>query len=697
METRLILTEKSSAMQAFSRALGGHQGTFDNFNYVLVHAHGHLMELANPDEQVDDPDIKAHLAKWSDVQSIPWPLDQFKWKLVPKKGARDTLNQIKRAGRDCDSLIIATDDDPSGEGDVLGQEIVDAIGWNKPVYRMRFADQEPASIKKALRNLEDMRDPWKVPAYRRGIARQRFDYATMQYSRLATHDLQLQGLDGTITPGRLKSAIVDKTYQQIKGRDNFTPEDQYQAIFVDENGTKFFNSKLPKYKERVKAELDMHKLRQSPVVTEKPVRKHQHAPKMMNFTTLGIAVHSRGFSLAQFINTYQKMYEAGFLSYPRTEDTAMTEEQWKSLEPLADDIAGLIGCPPDKLTHRDPRSPYVTNHKIAHGCNRPGLTVPKSLDDLESQFGKIGKTIYTVAAMSYLATMADDYEYDQTKAHIQDFPAFTATKNVKARMGYKFILGSVEQAIGSGKKKSNNDDGKPFGHTGTPNINVTKTKAPSKPSEKFILSYLIKESIGTEATRSQTLVAMTSKKSSRDPALKAGKSQLNLTPTGFATGGMMHGTLIASPNVTRQLSQMMGYIADGKWNYGKLYQTTATVINADRKTMEQNAGKLKADPYLKDKLPKPSVNRAMKKEGTFKPTGETVKFNVVYRGYHFTEDEQNALLNGETVTITIPDKYHKGGHTKVSGKLAHQSFKNKKGETIKYWGYKAEKYTRVNK
>ena len=77
---------------------------------------------------------------------------------------------------DKDAIVIATDNDPSGEGDVLGWEIVNALDWKGKVYRIRFADETPKGIIKSLNNWEDATEQFKQPIYLAGLARQRFDY-----------------------------------------------------------------------------------------------------------------------------------------------------------------------------------------------------------------------------------------------------------------------------------------------------------------------------------------------------------------------------------------------------------------------------------------------------------------------------------------------------------------------------------------
>ena len=82
-----------------------------------------------------------------------------------------------------DKIIIATDNDPSGEGDVLAWEVLEYIGIDKkPVYRLVFDDETPTSINKAINKLLKHFNPVTTEtsaAYTKGLTRQRFDWLTM--------------------------------------------------------------------------------------------------------------------------------------------------------------------------------------------------------------------------------------------------------------------------------------------------------------------------------------------------------------------------------------------------------------------------------------------------------------------------------------------------------------------------------------
>ena len=143
-------------------------------------------------------------------------------------------------------------------------------------------------------------------------------------------------------------------------------------------------------------------------------------PKLIDLASLSAKLSTSGVSAKEVLNTYQKMYEAKVVSYPRTEDKVITPEQFNDLLPLVDKIAGVVGVDTSLLTHKSPRSTHVKTGG-AHGANRPGPNVPKKLDDLV-QYGSCAPMIYEILAKNYLAMLAEDYEYEQQKGHVTDYP-----------------------------------------------------------------------------------------------------------------------------------------------------------------------------------------------------------------------------------------------------------------------------------
>ena len=92
-------------------------------------------------------DSKANRYKSWDVKNLPWNETDFSWKRVKKKNINDVLKNIKTILSGCDEIVIATDVDPTGEGELLAYEIIEELKLNKKqISRMYFDDESVNEI-----------------------------------------------------------------------------------------------------------------------------------------------------------------------------------------------------------------------------------------------------------------------------------------------------------------------------------------------------------------------------------------------------------------------------------------------------------------------------------------------------------------------------------------------------------------------
>lgn len=111
----LILAEKPSAARNFAKALGGKTGNYAGTEYKITNLRGHVMGLLPPDKQV--PTEKVEFYKSWDLENLPWNLNDFTWKKGILSGCKDIISGLKDELKEADCVVIATDVDPSGEGE----------------------------------------------------------------------------------------------------------------------------------------------------------------------------------------------------------------------------------------------------------------------------------------------------------------------------------------------------------------------------------------------------------------------------------------------------------------------------------------------------------------------------------------------------------------------------------------------------
>ncbi|GAP05170.1 topoisomerase-like protein, partial [Fructobacillus tropaeoli] len=62
-------------------------------------------------------------------------------------------------------------------------------------------------------------------------------------------------------------------------------------------------------------------------------QKETQPPKLLDLASLSAILAKEGFQAKEVASTYQKLYEAKIVSYPRTEDKTITPEQYEDLRP----------------------------------------------------------------------------------------------------------------------------------------------------------------------------------------------------------------------------------------------------------------------------------------------------------------------------------------------------------------------------
>lgn len=654
-----ILCEKPSAGRNFAKALGGASGKFDGSDYVITCARGHLYEFDKPENQVPKA-LAPQYKSWS-IDNLPWNEDDFNWKYVKKKDAAGTLDQIKKTLSKCDEIIIATDNDPTGEGELLAWEILDALNLAPRKWsRMYFEDESPKEIQKAFKNRQTIQSMLSDKDYIKAYYRARWDFLSMQWTRIAT----MCG-DGrsVLRNGRLKSAMILLVGDQLKKVSEYKKIPFYQNRFKDENGIVYSNPEEPSYPKKDQVPNVYHS---SDVIVDDKSMKATAPPKMLDLAGLASRLSSK-YPSKMVQDVYQKMYEAHIVSYPRTEDKMITPEQFNELLPLVDSIAAVVGVDPKLLTHRTPRKTHIKTGQ-AHGANRPGTTVPKSLDDLKT-YGACAADIYKILACNYLATLAEDYEYESQKGHLKDYPDFKGSASVPKKMGWKAVYSDDDidddASAGLGTKAD------PFIHEGFP-------PKPATPTMKWLMSQLEKYDVGTGATRVSTYAEITNDKA-KFPILKDTKGKISMTQCGDMSYHILPGTNIGSLEITERLYSEMRDVAEGKRDPETCLHDIQRMIREDIKIMQENGKAMRKELGIMA-----NGNDVERYKGTW--NGQDVNFKRTWSGHTFTDDECERLCNGEEIEIeAISSKTGKSFRCK--GKLEEQTFNDKSFVGFKNTGF----------
>lgn len=653
-----ILTEKPSAARNFAKALGGQSGTCNGESYVIAFARGHLFELKQPVDQVD-PSKRAKYASWS-LSELPWDVNDFAFEREKKKDTSKLLADIKKTLGSCDELAIATDSDVSGEGGLLAWEIISELGLDhKPISRMYFTDESPASIKKAFVSRKRLTSMEDHDEYRMAWLRSRWDFLSMQWTRIASELVDKRAI---VRQGRLKSAMIVLVGDQLKAHQSWKKVPFYEPRFRDENGVMYIDPDAQRFAHE--SDVDLSGLHASSVTVDSKTMKRSGPPRMLDLAGLSALLSAKGVKAAEVLGIYQKMYESQVVSYPRTDDKHVTKEQYAELVRNAPAIARAVGIDPSLLTHTAARSTHVKDSG-AHGANRPGPVVPSSLAEVESKYGKTGAMIYELLARSALAVLAEDYEYEAQKGHVTDFPAYVGTCSVPKKQGWKAVLGDASMAddddendvTGLGTKAQ------PFVHEGVPS-------QPVAPTVKWLMKQLERRDVGTGATRTSTFAEVSSSKA-RYPLMDETKGRISLTETGEISYRLLPGTHIGDLAITERVFSDMKAVAKGEKQADDVLAEVARLVTDDIAVMTANAQTMRKDLGMGDYVEKEYF------EGTWQKTGAHVRFNRTWSGHRFTDQECMDLLAGKDIEITATSK-RTGDDFTVIGSFGEYEFEGRK-------------------
>ncbi len=150
MSKALVITEKPSVAVDISQVLGGfdeHEGYFENDDYVVTFAVGHLFELLSPEE------VDVKYKAWT-LEVLPI-LPNGDFQIKPKKGQGDRIRVIKKLLERDDVASIVNACDAGREGELIFREIIKYFPTEKPILRLWLQSMTKTAIKKGFQSLRD--------------------------------------------------------------------------------------------------------------------------------------------------------------------------------------------------------------------------------------------------------------------------------------------------------------------------------------------------------------------------------------------------------------------------------------------------------------------------------------------------------------------------------------------------------------
>lgn len=104
--------------------------------YTVLASVGHIRDLASKASQLPEADRKQPWAKYAVNVD-----DEFQPYYVVHESKKATIAELKRALKDADQLLLATDEDR--EGEAISWHLLEVLRPKVPVHRMVFNEITP--------------------------------------------------------------------------------------------------------------------------------------------------------------------------------------------------------------------------------------------------------------------------------------------------------------------------------------------------------------------------------------------------------------------------------------------------------------------------------------------------------------------------------------------------------------------------
>lgn len=420
MSTTVIYAEKPDMARKIAGALGKKtyspaqksQGyfkiTYCGEDYLVTWGYGHLCRLADVPEY--DPAYKT----W---ENRPMPFFPREYKIVlneyGKAPVRQQYNVVAKLFASADLIINATDYDR--EGELIFYYVYAYSSCSAPVKRMKLASTTDEGIEDAFENL-------LPPEQFAGLlksARCR-SIADWVIGTNLTVAVTLQAGGRTLySIGRVQTPTLRMIVDRDKAISNFKPEDYWtvDAVFTTKGNEKYKGQhRVKRFDKRADAQAVLSKCQGSDgIITDiTRTQKKKGLPYLYNLSALQIEANkTHKFGAQKTLNIVQKLYEAGYVTYPRTDSRFLPEDMVQDILKiqvlLKNNGYGALftGADPANMTYR--LKHYFDNSKIgSHYAIIPTTRMPSGLQPDEQK-------IYDMIAHSVIRMQHKDAVLENVK------------------------------------------------------------------------------------------------------------------------------------------------------------------------------------------------------------------------------------------------------------------------------------------
>ncbi|MEI5986199.1 MULTISPECIES: type I DNA topoisomerase [Sphingobacterium] len=398
MAKNLLIVESPAKAKTIEGYLGK--------DFLVKSSYGHIRDLVKTDDAIDTN-------------------DNFKQKYEVPSDKKAIVSELKKLAKAAETVWLASDEDR--EGEAISWHLYETLGLKDDnTKRIVFHEITKPAILKAIES------PRKID-FNLVNAQQ----ARRVLDRLVGFELSpvlWRKVKPSLSAGRVQSVAVRLIVEREREINRFNAEASFKvvAIFKTGKGKEQFKAELPKrfsnfeeantfLKDCVQAAYQVTSLE------TKPSKRTPSAP----FTTSTLqqeASRKLGFSVARTMQVAQRLYEAGRITYMRTDSVNLSDT---ALQAAQDEITKAYG---NKYHKQRQYKTKAQGAQEAHEAIRPTYFSEHSIDGDNSE-----RRLYELIWKRAIASQMSEAEFEKTVANIEvstRSEAFVATGEVMKFDGF---------------------------------------------------------------------------------------------------------------------------------------------------------------------------------------------------------------------------------------------------------------------
>lgn len=443
----LIIAEKPSLARNIVAGIGKmdkKDGYFINDTYIVSWAFGHLFSLVDVEEYTGSE----RGGGWT-LDALPCFPEEFKFELKrgeDKKVDYGVSKQFKILEtlcnrKDVDTIVNAGDADREGEI-IVRLCVNEALKTSKTQKRLWLPDQTPETVRAALSDMKDESEYENLA--NEGFARTYIDWLygvnLTRYATIRTGKL--------LRVGRVIVPIVRAIYERDMEIRNFKPEKYYMIRSTEKtNGEVVELVSKQKFtkdeKEKAEEAAALYNSCEAVVVAVESKKDKILPGKLYSLSTLQNTLGKKyKMSMSDSLKIIQKLYEEGYLTYPRTNSEYLATAEKDKMRAIISNVSKL-GYP---VRFKDSKYIFDDSKIESHSALTPTYKIPDSSKLTEKE-----KQVYSTVFRRFVAVFCGEdcvAEKSEIKIKVGEREEFSLKGTVILEQGWtKYDDYSVKDKI----------------------------------------------------------------------------------------------------------------------------------------------------------------------------------------------------------------------------------------------------------